>query len=548
VSGANVSETSVKTFTPKQKAYWAFQPVQAQTPPGVRNQAFVRNPIDAFIAAKLEEKKIVPSPEADKPTLLRRVTFSLTGLPPTEEELNAFLSDDSPDAYEKVVDRLLASPRYGEKWGRHWLDLARYADSDGFKADHTRPNLWRYRDYVVQAFNSDKPYDRFVREQIAGDELWPDNPEAKVATGFHRNYPEEYNAQNLRQRRQEILNDVTDTTGAVFLGLTYGCAKCHDHKFDPILHDDYYRLQAFFANTAAFDSTPLLPASKLDDYNAKLEIWKQRTKEIRAQMDILLQPGIDRLYKSRFIAYADEVQAAVNKPAAERSSLETWMVHRTEPFLQLIDEDMSKVLKGEQKERYAALKLQLENFKDLYPGELPVASVITELKIPPIETNTLGGGVVDKPLRKVEPGFLTILNATPPEIHATANTTGRRTALANWIVSPSNPLTSRVMVNRIWQHNFGEGLVSTPSDFGMMGARPSHPELLDWLAADFVNSGWSVKHMQKLIVTSAAFRQSSEFREDASAANPTNKLLWRYPRSAWMRSPFGILLWPWRVS
>ena len=239
------------------------------------------------------------------------MTFSLTGLPPTEDELTAFLADTSPDAYEKVVDRLLASPRYGERWGRHWLDLARYADSDGFKADHTRPQMWRYRDYVIRAFNSDKPYDRFIREQLAGDELWPGDPDAKVATGFHRNYPEEYNAQNLRQRRQEILNDITDTTGAVFLGLTYGCAKCHDHKFDPILHDDYYKLQSFFANVAAFDSTPLLPPADLDRYNAKLALWNERTKDIRDEMNALLQPGIKRLYNSRFVAYADEVQAAV---------------------------------------------------------------------------------------------------------------------------------------------------------------------------------------------------------------------------------------------
>ena len=528
-SAANVSESGVR-FTPKQKAYWAFQTVRAQQPPAVQHQTWIRNPIDAFIVAKLEDKKIAPSAEADKSTLLRRVTVSLTGLPPTEDELTAFLADTSADAYEKVVDRLLASPRYGERWGRHWLDLARYADSDGFKADHTRPNMWRYRDYVIRAFNTDKPYDRFIREQLAGDELWPGDPDANIATGFHRNYPEEYNAQNLRQRRQEILNDITDTTGAVFLGLTYGCAKCHDHKFDPILHDDYYRLQAFFANVAAFDSTPLLPPADLDRYNGKLALWNERTKTMRDEMNALLQPGITRLYKSRFIAYADEVQAAVNKPASERTPLETWMVHRTEPFLQLIDEDMSKVLKGEQKERYAALKLQVEAYKDLYPGELPVASVMSELKTEPIETNTLGGGVVGKPLRKVDPGFLTILNDPAPEIQATATTTGRRTALANWIASPANPLTSRVMVNRIWQHHFAEGLVATPSDFGMMGARPSHPELLDWLAAEFVRSGWSVKHIQKLIVTSAAFRQSSAFREDASAANANNKLLWRFPR------------------
>jgi len=227
------------TFTKRQREFWSLQKVAEQNPPVVRDTAWIRNPIDQFILAKLDAKNVKPGPPADKITLLRRATFDLIGLTPTPEEVSAFLADQSPRAFEKVVDRLLDSPQYGERWGRHWLDLARFAESEGFKSDEPRPNAWRYRDYVIQSFNTDKPYDRFVQEQIAGDELWPENPAARVATGFSRHYPDESNARNLQQRRQEILDDITDTTGAVFMGLTYGCARCHNHKFDPILQADY---------------------------------------------------------------------------------------------------------------------------------------------------------------------------------------------------------------------------------------------------------------------------------------------------------------------
>src|SRR5437763_13823387 len=265
------------TFTQRQRDFWSFQKVKPQAPPAVKHAAWSHNPIDRFIAAKLEAKAIDPGPAADKVTLLRRATFDLIGLPPTPEDVAAFLADNSADAFEKVVDRLLASPQYGERWARHWLDLARYAESEGFKSDETRPNAWRYRDYVIQAFNADKPYDRFVQEQIAGDELWPDDPQARVATAFHRHYPDESNARNLFQRRQEILDDITDTTGAVFTGLTYGCARCHNHKFDPILQADYYRLQAFFANTAASDHIPMLKATELGEYRRKKAIFDEKT-------------------------------------------------------------------------------------------------------------------------------------------------------------------------------------------------------------------------------------------------------------------------------
>src|SRR2546426_11396165 len=260
-------------FTAEQLNHWAYQKVEKPKIPVVRDRAWVKTPVDAFALAKLESQDIKPAPAADKITLLRRATFDLTGLPPTPEEVNSFLADNSPGAFEKVVDRLLNSPHYGEKWARHWLDLARYAESEGFKADETRPNAWRYRDYVIKAFNEDKPYDRFIKEQIAGDELWPDNPDALVATGFCRHYADESNARNLLLRRQEILNDITDTVGSTVLGLTVGCARCHDHKFDPIPQRDYYRLQAFFAAIRAKDDIPLIPSDKRPEYDRRLAEW-----------------------------------------------------------------------------------------------------------------------------------------------------------------------------------------------------------------------------------------------------------------------------------
>src|SRR6266852_4313027 len=283
--GADTSTPQKDPFTAQQRKFWALQAVKR---PAVPHTA--ANPIDAFIQAKMQSDGLKPNPSADRITLLRRVTFDLAGLPPTPAEVDAFVKDKSQNAYEKVVDRLLASPHYGERWARHWLDLARFAESEGFKSDETRPNAWRYRDYVIKAFNENKPYDRFVKEQIAGDELWPNDPEARVATAFNRHYPDESNARNLMQRRQEILDDVTDTAGATFMAMTYGCARCHTHKFDPILHTDYYRLQAFFANTAADDEIPMISPEEMKQFKQRKAVWEEKTKPIRDQIAALLAP------------------------------------------------------------------------------------------------------------------------------------------------------------------------------------------------------------------------------------------------------------------
>src|SRR3954468_6770758 len=288
VTAAIFSVTAAeKAFTQQDREHWAFQPVKRPQIPVANDGS---NPIDAFIDARLKEKGLKRNAAADRHTWLRRASLDLLGLPPTPEETEAFLKDKGADACGSAIDRMLASPRYGERWARHWLDLARYAESEGFKADETRPNAWRYRDYVINSFNDDKPYDRFVQEQIAGDEMWPESAEAKVATGFNRHYPDESNARNLMQRRQEILNDITDTVGAVFTGLTYGCARCHDHKFDPILQSDYYRLQAFFANAAADDNIALADRDAMAEYNRKLAIWEEKTKDIRDELEKIAEP------------------------------------------------------------------------------------------------------------------------------------------------------------------------------------------------------------------------------------------------------------------
>ncbi len=519
------------TFTQRQREFWSFQKIKDPTPPVVKNSGLVRTPIDRFILAKLEAKNLRPAPPADKVTLLRRATFDLIGLPPSPEEVEAFVADTSTNAFEKVIDRLLASPQYGECWGRHWLDLARYAESEGFKADETRPNAWRYRDYVIQSFNQDKPYDRFVQEQLAGDELWPNDPQAHVATGFNRHYPDESNARVLQQRRQEILDDITDATGAVFTGLTFGCARCHDHKFDPILQTDYYRLQAFFANTAADDHIPLLSADEFASFCKKRATWEEKTSDVRARIAKLLETQRKNAYVDYFDKYPSEIQAMILKPAAERTPYESQMAHKAQPYLEFTDEEAAKGLKGARKTEYEALKKELAKFDSIKPPDLPEGIGMKDLGRSAPATHLLAVGVYNAPKEEVQPGFLTMLDPAPARVSPIdgIESTGRRTALARWLTDPENPLTARVMVNRIWHHHFGRGIVGTPSDFGMMGERPSHPELLDWLAREFVRGGWSLKHMHRLIMTSAVYRESSAPSAEAAAADPNNRLLAVFP-------------------
>ena len=536
-------------FTPGQRAYWAFQPVARQAVPLTAVTDWIRGPIDAFVLAGLEANGLVPSETADKVTLMRRAFLDLIGLPPSPAEAREFLDDESPRAYERLVERLLASPHYGERWGRHWLDLARFAESNGFETDDTRPNAWRYRDYVIDSFNADKPYDRFVREQIAGDELWPDDFAARIATAFNRNYAEEGNQKDLLLARQETLHDITSVVGSTFLGLTFGCAQCHDHKFDPITHEDYYRLQAFFAAVNHDDRFPIVPSEQVREYERKLALWEERTGAIWAEMADLLMPLRTHTPEQLLARYPDYVIDAVKMHPGERTPLETWMVNLLErkvcntcplkpkPYLDPSFRNVVRKLKGESKERFAELEVQLEELAYLKPDDIDRGTGIVDINDAPPPTHVLGTGLYTRPGDEVQPGFLSILDPGPAVVRepAKAGSTGRRSALADWLADPSNPLTARVMVNRIWHHHFGRGIVATPGDFGMMGERPTHPALLDWLAAEFVESGWSIKHVHRLIMLSSTYRQGAGNAGDgtrmerARRADPFNRLLWRFP-------------------
>ncbi|HEX4795199.1 MAG TPA: PSD1 and planctomycete cytochrome C domain-containing protein [Humisphaera sp.] len=519
--------------------HWAFVPPTRPQVPEVADQGWARNPIDQFIFARLAAQGLSPAPKASKEALIRRVYLDVIGIPPSPAQVDAFVKDESPDAFEKVVDQLLADPGYGQRWARHWLDLARYAESEGFKADEARPNIWRYRDYVIDSLNADKPYDRFIREQIAGDELWPDDPAAVVATAFNRHYPDESNARNLMQRRQEILNDITDTVGSVFLGLTVECARCHNHKYDDIPQADYYRLQAFFSNIRAADSIVLAPADKIADYQQKEEAWEQKTKEIRDEMARLEEPARKSIIKEYVDKYPTEIQEILVKAPTQRSAMDWQMYYKASLYLdpgspQYIapSATCAAKLKGEAKTRYDDLKAQLASYASLKPAELPKASAIQDVSADAPPTHVLRTGVYDSYLQEVQPGFLSALTSEKPQITPPTNviSTGRRTALANWLASPQNPVTARLMVNRIWQHHFGDGIVRTASDFGVQGELPSQPQLLDWLSTEFVNHGWSMKHIHRLILTSATYQQATGSDEKALRVDPENRLLSHFPR------------------
>jgi hypothetical protein len=493
--------------------------------PAVKGHA--RNPIDAFLLAKLEAAGLTFSPEADRVTLLRRLSFDLIGLPPTPEEIDAFVRDPAPDAYEKVVDRLLASPHYGERGATFWLDLARYAESDGFKADDPRPAAWRYRDYVIRALNADKPYDRFLREQLAGDELYPDDPDALIATGFNRHFPDEYNAVNLEQRRQEILNDMTDTTTQVVLGLTVGCARCHDHKFDPITQEDYYRVQAFFAAYRPAD----VAAGRHDEmehYRAELRDWEAKTADLRKQMDKLEEPYRQKFLDSRKKRFPKEYQDMFDLPPSKRTPLQEQIALMVEKQVRTTDAEVVKSMKPDARQHWKELQKQMSEAAHGRPPAPPTAMTLTDVGPVAPATHLLKRGDWRHPGKEVTPGFLSMLDDQSAKPKPGATTTGRRAELARWLTSADNPLTARVMVNRLWQHHFGRGIVATPGDFGVQGEPPTHPELLDWLAREFVARGWPLKPMHRIMVTSAAYRQASS--ATPQAADPGNRLLWRQNR------------------
>ncbi len=523
---------------------WPFNSPVRPAVPNITDPAWAENPIDRFVAASLEKSGLRPGPEADKAALLRRVTYDLVGLPPTTAEMEAFLADKSDVAYTRVVDRLLASPRFGERWAQHWLDLVRYAETEGFKADRLRANVFRYRDYVIDSFNNDRPFDEFIRQQIAGDELEPDNPDALVATGFLRLYPDEDNAANLFQRRQEILDDVTDTTSLAFLGLTMGCAQCHDHKFDDIPQTDYYRLQAFFVSMTERDDLTIAELAEVASYHAELARWEEATALVRREIESLLKRAHDERVKFYLEKYEPAIVASYLKPARERSPLEEQIARmvRSRIDLQFVEKPITEKLTTEEKEKYAELTKKLAEFDSLKPKPLPMAMAAGDVGRTAPPTHLLEGGSWKRPEAEVKPGFPEFLGADAPEaipvarIHRRESTTGRRTQLADWLTRPDHPLTARVIVNRLWQQHFGRGIVATPNDFGLQGERPTHPELLDWLATELIDNGWSLKHIHRLMVTSAAYRMTSLVESSdpntihALQVDRENKLLWRANR------------------
>jgi hypothetical protein len=504
---------------------WAFR---AFTRPVVPGAPKTRNPIDAFLLAKLSEKKLAFAPEADRRTLIRRVYFDLIGLPPTPEQVEAFVTDKSPDAYEKIVDKLLASPQYGERQALFWLDLVRFAETDGFKADDSRPLAWRYRDYVIKSFNTDKPYDRFVKEQLAGDELFPDDADAIIATGFLRHFPDEYNAVNLEQRRYEIITDITDTTSAAFLGLTAGCARCHDHKYDPVTQRDYFRLQAFFAGYWPTE-TPLLTAPERTAYDKKRTAWEAKVADVRAAIMKLEQPYRTKVQAKERSRFPEEYSKLLDVPFEQRNPLEKQIGAMVEKQVYTRNADVSKSLKGAEKEQYDALKAKLAELAKEQPADPPRVMAMTDLAEPP-PTKLYKRGDWRKPGEDLTPGYIAVITDKDADAKPANGSSGRRAELAKWIASKDNPLTARVLVNRLWQQHFGYGLVRTASDFGAAGDKPTHPELLDWLASEFATKDWSLKHIHRVIVTSVAYRQGAKGEDSGAKIDPENKLLWQYPR------------------
>ncbi len=515
-------------FTAEARAFWTFQPLKQSSVP-TAGAGWARNDIDRFVAAKHTELGLAPSPAADRAELARRVYFDLHGLPPTREQLAAFVSDSSPGAYERLVDTLLASPRYGERWAQHWLDLVRYAESDGYRADALRPSAWPYRDYVISSLNSDKPYDQFVREQLAGDEMAPDKPEVLVATSYLRNPIYEWNQRDVRGQAELILNDLTDNAGEVFLGLSFGCARCHDHKFDPILQKDYFALRAFFQPVNWRTDLTLSTPEERARHAQQTAEWEKATANIRAQMDALVGPALKNAVKKAHDRFTDDLQAMMGKSPAARAPDEHVLATIAERQLQYERDnfDPQKTLKvAAEKARYRELEVELKKFDAIKPKPLLPAFVATDAgpRAPVTMMKSKKGE------REVLPGFLTLIEPNSPKIVVQENSTGRRTALANWITRPDNQLTTRVMVNRIWQYHFGRGLAGTPNDLGHLGDRPTHPELLDWLAQRFVAGGWRFKSLHRDILLSATYQQTARVAvpEKAAMVDPTNKYLRRF--------------------
>ncbi len=532
--------------------HWAFRLPHRPPLPALRRSEGTRTAIDRFIVAALEKKRLTLNPEADRATLIRRVSFDLTGLPPTPTEIDRFEADRTPTAYQAMVDGYLASPHYGERWGKYWLDAAGYADSNGyFSADSNRPLAYHYRDYVLDSFNCDKPYDRFVREQLAGDELagyvpggeiTPAMIEPLTATHFLRNAPDgtgesDGNPDEVRTDRYTVLEGNLQITINCLLGLTIQCARCHAHKFEPITHADYYRLQAIFFSSYNPDrwTTPndrivtVADKAQREEHQRRNERVNQQIKPLRARLQTAAEPLRKQLLEERLRHLKAPLREAVLRAAAtpkdKRTPEQTALLKKHVEPLKIDAKELAKRFP-----EFAALCEQTAKAvaarERQRPPPLPRLAVLVNTDPNPPAHHILVRGRHNSPGAAVQPGV-------PKSLSAAGNVyrtdVGRRTAFARWVTAPTNPLFARVMVNRIWQHHFGVGLVATPDNLGQSGASPTHPELLDWLAAEFLRSGWSVKTMHRLILNSAVYRQSSTPHPDASTVDPEDRLLWRFP-------------------
>jgi hypothetical protein len=550
---------------PAARNYWAFK-LPVQTPVPAETPQF-KHPIDRFLEQVRRDKGVTAAPRASRATLLRRAYLDLIGLPPTPAEAAAFLDDVSPDAWPHLIDRLLASPHYGERWGRHWLDVARYADSSGYEQDYDRPNAWRYRDYVIRAFNADKPYTDFLREQIAGDELDATTDDTLIATGFLRAGPRvAFREKDNPERRYDYLDDLIATTGRGVLGLTVQCARCHNHKFDPIPQRDYYSLQASFFGYVE-TTHPLVPRAEAEAYERAVREIDGREAPLKAQIKKIETPYRDRLTKEAYTKFPEHVQRAIAKPEAERTAGERLLAQQVIENVSVPAAAIDRAMTSGDAAKTKKLAAEIAVLEKHRPKPIPVAEIVTDgdyrfapdgegddvvgcpkcresdattgsfLHTGPAPYQTppsffLIRGDANARGAPMKPGFVTVATyGTPPTEMPPPDgrTSGRRRALAEWLASRENPLTARVIVNRIWHHHFGRGIVATLDNFGRMGDLPTHPELLDWLAVEFMNRGWSIKAMHRLIMTSEAYQMSSAFDDAVDREkDPQNQLLWRY--------------------
>ncbi|MDZ4799842.1 MAG: PSD1 and planctomycete cytochrome C domain-containing protein [Bryobacteraceae bacterium] len=548
-------------LAPGARDYWAFRtPVRTAVAQGAKH------PVDAFLLQTLKARELTPAPRADATTLVRRAYLDLIGLPPAPAEVAAFVNDKSADAWEKLIDRLLESPHYGERWGRHWLDVARYADSNGYEHDFDRPNAWRYRDYVIRSFNADKPWNVFLREQLAGDELPEPSHDALIATGFLRNHAKVgYREKDNPEFRYEYLDDMIATVGRGILGMTVQCARCHNHKFDPILQRDYYKLQATLFGVVEVDH-PLTTPDKAAEYEQKLASVTARATELRRAIRTMEEPYRSVLLAEKFKKLPANIQAAINTPEKDRTPGQTLLANQVIRTTSVSPDAIDRIMKPEDLSRKRELAVQIAAVEKERPAPIPLAMGITDgdyrftpdgagdepapgkgIKAAAIEGSYVHKGPgaykappsyflirgdVNSPGSLMQPGFPTVATYGNPPVEipaASGKTSGRRLALAEWLTSADNPLTARVVVNRIWHHHFGRGIVASIDNFGKMGDLPTHPELLDWLALEFQQQGWSVKQMHRLLMTSEAYRMSSAWISDANMrSDAQNTWMWRF--------------------